>query len=466
MGIITNAISSVLGVTSDAGWEWRDHIHPASFRGVPFGVVSGEGVYGRRVAVHEYPYKDTVYVEDLGRSTRKFTIRGFLVHDSLVYSAPDVLTQRDNLIAAIEQNGNATLVHPTLGELTVYVSDGGLQITEGIESERVFEFTLTCIEAGEKEFSIQTAVSQDAQTNWQKTLYTVAARYVAQIKSEINSVAHALDMASGTISGYADLAQSLVDSVTNLGNVLESTFGNKRYSRFYHGVVGGAISGIVGIVSNQKDGNVTQLVGQTIASSVTDKETISKAIDDANDVSTIEEIPETVQEVIEEIVKSTGSDKEKINSLEKLSDFNDERFQSTPVATSVVKHTVCMLVCMSASTLTYMALQYVPFSLDEAHDILNRVCAKLDRALLMCADLGNDDCYKALLEQRIAFVNTYTARFADLSALMEVQLIAPQPSLTLANRFYQDVSRSIEIVQAAKPIHPAFMPTAFRALKQ
>ena len=30
------------------------------------------------VAVHEYPYRDTVWVEDLGRSARKFTLRGFL----------------------------------------------------------------------------------------------------------------------------------------------------------------------------------------------------------------------------------------------------------------------------------------------------------------------------------------------------------------------------------------------------
>lgn len=84
----------------------------------------------------------------------------------------------------------------------------------------------------------------------------------------------------------------------------------------------------------------------------------------------------------------------------------------------------------------------------------------------MCTDLGHDDCYKAFLEQRIAFVNTYTAKFPDLSALMEVQLIAPLPSLTLANRFYQDVSRSIELVQATQPIHPAFMPITFRARKK
>ncbi|HHL9455219.1 TPA: DNA circularization N-terminal domain-containing protein, partial [Escherichia coli] len=60
MGIITDAVSSALGLSSSGGWEWQSHIHQASFCGVPFGVIAGEGVYGRRVAVHEYPYRDTV----------------------------------------------------------------------------------------------------------------------------------------------------------------------------------------------------------------------------------------------------------------------------------------------------------------------------------------------------------------------------------------------------------------------
>lgn len=74
MALITDAISSLLG--GGDSWDWFEHIHPASFRGVPFAVVSAEGVFGRRQAVHEYPYRNTAWVEDLGRGTRKLTIRG------------------------------------------------------------------------------------------------------------------------------------------------------------------------------------------------------------------------------------------------------------------------------------------------------------------------------------------------------------------------------------------------------
>ncbi|WP_413179877.1 DNA circularization N-terminal domain-containing protein [Escherichia coli] len=87
MGIITDAVSSALGLSSSGGWGWQSHIHQASFCGVPFGVIAGEGVYGRRVAVHEYPYRDTVWVEDLGAQRPEVHTARFLIQDSLVYSA-------------------------------------------------------------------------------------------------------------------------------------------------------------------------------------------------------------------------------------------------------------------------------------------------------------------------------------------------------------------------------------------
>ncbi len=80
MPLIKDAISSFLG--KDQEWKWSEHLHPASFRGVPFAVVSGESVFGRRQAVHEYPYRDTAWIEDLGRSSRKITLRGFIIQDA------------------------------------------------------------------------------------------------------------------------------------------------------------------------------------------------------------------------------------------------------------------------------------------------------------------------------------------------------------------------------------------------
>jgi prophage DNA circulation protein len=82
--------------------------------GVNFAVLSEDMTHGRRVAVHEYPYRDTAWVEDMGRAARKITLRGFIVQDSTVYGG-SVIAQRQALIAACEQKDTATLIHPTLG---------------------------------------------------------------------------------------------------------------------------------------------------------------------------------------------------------------------------------------------------------------------------------------------------------------------------------------------------------------
>ena len=58
--------------------------------------------------MHEYPFRDSPWVEDLGRASRVFRVRGFV-------TGPLFLTQFDLLVNAIEQKGPGTLIHPTRG---------------------------------------------------------------------------------------------------------------------------------------------------------------------------------------------------------------------------------------------------------------------------------------------------------------------------------------------------------------
>lgn len=124
---------------------WFDQLQQASFRGVPFGVLGSDGKFGRRVALHQYPNRDKPYVEDMGRSTRKISLTGFLIENSLVYGGGGVLSQRDAMVAAAETAGKGTLVHPTLGQLQVNVPDGGLTVSEKWDQGRYFEIGFTFI---------------------------------------------------------------------------------------------------------------------------------------------------------------------------------------------------------------------------------------------------------------------------------------------------------------------------------
>ncbi|VTN15523.1 Mu-like prophage DNA circulation protein [Raoultella terrigena] len=211
-------------------------------------VVAEEGSHGRRQAVHEYPYRDTAWIEDMGRGVRRIVIRGFLIQDSQMYGGGDVITQRQALINACEEKGTGTLIHPTLGEMTVAIPENGLRLSGSADAGRVFEFTLMAVESGLKVFAVtgSTAAGETVKTNYLKLVSTVVLSTIARVKSEIRGVTQGINTIKGTIAFWTNMVDSTISEVTNVSNVLSSTFGNNRYGRYSKGDVGGSSSGLKG----------------------------------------------------------------------------------------------------------------------------------------------------------------------------------------------------------------------------
>ncbi len=112
------------------------------------------------------------------------------------------------------------------------------------------------------------------------------------------------------------------------------------------------------------------------------------------------------------------------------------------------------------------ATTYQPSSYDDAAEVRNRVCDLLDREITIAGDQGEDATYTALRELRVAVVQDLTARGANLAPIKTFAIGYPLPALVLANTFYRDAGRAEELVTHADPIHPAFMPTTFKALAE
>lgn len=105
--------------TSGSSWlagSWWQQLQPGSWRGVGFVMDATPTKAGRRIALHEYPYRDTVWSEDLGKLPRRYQVSAFLVGD-------DCYQQKQRMIQACEQAGAGTLVHPILGSLQVVLLD-------------------------------------------------------------------------------------------------------------------------------------------------------------------------------------------------------------------------------------------------------------------------------------------------------------------------------------------------------
>lgn len=119
---------------------WRAALQPASYAGYGFKVESGGQTGGRRLAVHEYPKRDTPYAEDMGRRAHRWPITGYCI-------GPDYLSDRDALIAALDAEGPSTLIHPTLGDNQATCE--AYSVTEVRERGGYCVFEMTFVEAGE-----------------------------------------------------------------------------------------------------------------------------------------------------------------------------------------------------------------------------------------------------------------------------------------------------------------------------
>jgi prophage DNA circulation protein len=466
MPIIQNAITALMGGGDND--DWRGLIRSSSFRGVPFAMVMEEGSHGRRQAVHEYPYRDTAWIEDLGRGTRRFVLRGFIIQNSQVYGGGDVITQRQSLIAACEKKGSGTLIHPTLGELTVSVPENGLRISGSMENGRVFEFTLMVIESGQKVFAItdSAAAGNSVRTNYLKLVSTAVASTLARIKGEIRGVTQAIKTIKGTVTFWTNMVDNSISEVTNLSNVLNSTFGNTRYGRYKKGSVGGRSPAIAGSAATVDVVDDQGLSDQVTAQSVMDRKNITDTVDELNNSSTADEFVQGISDVVNSILNSAGSVNERISALEKLANSTSTEYQQSESSKAISATINTLIIVLCTGAMTSSAADANPTSRDESEQLTQRVSQQLDEALLLVGDRADDELYNALLSIRTAFISTMMERSSGLSDLMLVTMTQPIPALTLANRLYQDASRADELIQEALVPHPAFMPLTMKVLRQ
>ncbi|HGU9904426.1 TPA: DNA circularization protein [Citrobacter freundii] len=89
---------------------WEDDLQDASFRGVPFDIISTRDSVQRDIAQHEYPYKNGANIEDLGEKPRS-------VQCQAVFFGDDYETRLQAFIAVLDVRGQGELIHPVFGSM-------------------------------------------------------------------------------------------------------------------------------------------------------------------------------------------------------------------------------------------------------------------------------------------------------------------------------------------------------------
>ena len=262
------------------------------------------------------------------------------------------------------------------------------------------------------------------------------------------------------------MVDSTVSEVTNVSNVLKSTFGNTKYGRYSKGSIGGSSSSIGGTSSTADVDDDQALTDLVTAQSIMDRKNITDTVGELNNSSTADEYVQGVADVVNSILNSAGSVNDRISALEKLANSTSTEYQQSDSSKAISATINTLIIVLCTGAMTSSAADANPTSRDEAEQLAQRVSQQLDEALVVVGDRADDELYNALLGIRTAFISTIMERSSGLSDLMSVTMTQPIPALTLANRLYQDASRADELIQEARIPHPAFMPLTMKVLRQ
>jgi prophage DNA circulation protein len=141
---------------------WRNKLkgRQAQFREAIFFVETDARGGGRRVAVHQYPKRNTPYSEDMGRAANRFIVQGYLIGPN--FGNPNLagpaeqnpqnnyLDLKDALIAALEKDGPGRLRLPLPYQMAdQYVMVMSYTVTEARERGGMCMLQMEFVEYGD-----------------------------------------------------------------------------------------------------------------------------------------------------------------------------------------------------------------------------------------------------------------------------------------------------------------------------
>ena len=392
---------------------WREQLQKGSFRGVPFLWQRADGELGRKTTRHDYPLRDEAYIEDLGKAPREFTLEVFVL-------GADYMAARDKLIAALEEPGPGTLVHPTMGSLRVALV-GKARISESTDEGGLARFTIPFVLAGENRYPAATADT------------------------------------AGAVATRADAA---------LGKVADN-FGRVVAVDGQPGFVLDDMQAMADSALQKIDAAKALMAGPWIPPVVTKFLAYAKRLQGA--VSSLIRTPMSMAGEFQGFMGAVGGLTENpldaFRAYRRLFSFGTDQ-QPVPLTTpariqqATNRQAVISLV---QSTAVIEAARTVA-SLDFATDVTSYQEAAIIRAeLAERLDLHAEapDCddatYQALNDLRTAVVRDITARGADLARIVTYSPRATLPALVVAHHLYGDATKADELVTRNRLRHPGFV---------
>lgn len=423
---------------------WYQALQPASWRGLNFAVIDSKLNVGRRNVIHEYPYRDAVYVEDLGRQARRITVNGFIVGN-------DVISRKNQFIAAAEKVGDGKLILPTLGELKINLIS--LEIDEFWDKGRAFFLSFTFVQGEQRIYPVnQDNTLASTSTAVAQAKIKVSTAYQNGLLTAIKNGSAVVNQAVNTTTAWARKAQRVVNNARNLYNLAQDIPRDIQRT----------VDDLAAVVGFAKPAVARQNTQTAINNLIASAENLAP--------TTLADVPTAADATLQAVITSTTTQEDALTALRSLADFSEPYVPTTaPIGDSLIAAQVqseklyrrSALIALCDSTTSYQ-----PKSHDDALLLRQQVIALLDKEILIAADDNDFDVYQSLRALRQSVITDLTTRGATLKPLITFTSYIPLPACLIAQRLYQDVSRTDELIQYAQAIHPAFMPLSFKVLSK
>lgn len=124
--------------------SWKDKLVAGALGGLPFKTKAKQRIVGRRVAVSEYPSRDSPSTVDMGRKARAWQFTAFLIGD-------DYMSYRDEFVAMLESPGPHVLKDPWGGEEFLVKLQSPVTMRESSDEGGMVSFELDLVESGDEE---------------------------------------------------------------------------------------------------------------------------------------------------------------------------------------------------------------------------------------------------------------------------------------------------------------------------
>lgn len=155
--------------------SWTERLQSASFRGIEFKYEQISRSGGRRVAVHEYPFADDPYPEDMGLKANEFTIHAYFIGSNYDLFATGFEKQLD-------KKGQGELILPLSGSQTVQLQTW--QRTDTTSQGGMARFSLQFVQAGTKRYPTTEGNAQaDLMTSLSTLNTTISANFTSDLVS-------------------------------------------------------------------------------------------------------------------------------------------------------------------------------------------------------------------------------------------------------------------------------------------